>query len=98
VELLFVVILRSTQLALAVKMSEQKNPVEQGSWIPLALVFLVIALWWVSSSTSPTALRIRRWYHTQKVRWKKKLGLRDESIYRDGAAGDGANQKHKRQG
>jgi len=32
------------------------------------------------------------------VQLKKKFGLRDESIYRDGAAGDGANQKHKRQG
>jgi len=36
--------------------------------------------------------------HKQKVQWKKKIGLRDESIYRNGAAGDGANQKHKRQG
>ena len=35
---------------------------------------------------------------SQRVQWKKKLGLRDESIYRDGAAGDGANQRHKRQG
>jgi hypothetical protein len=35
---------------------------------------------------------------SQRVQWKKKLGLRDESIYRDGAAGDGANQNHKRQG
>lgn len=34
----------------------------------------------------------------QRVQWKKKLGLRDESIYKDGAAGDGANQTHKRQG
>jgi hypothetical protein len=36
--------------------------------------------------------------YSQKVQWKKKLGLRDESKYRDGAAGDGANQRHKRQG
>ena len=34
----------------------------------------------------------------QRVLWKKKLGLRDESIYKNGAAGDGANLKHKRQG
>jgi len=37
-------------------------------------------------------------HHLQRVQLKKKLGLRDESIYRDGAAGDGANQRHKRQG
>jgi hypothetical protein len=34
----------------------------------------------------------------QRVQWKKKLGLRDESKYKDGAAGDGANQRHQRQG
>ena len=34
----------------------------------------------------------------KRVQWKKKLGLRDESIYRDGAAGDGSNIRHKRQG
>lgn len=40
------------------------------------------------------------WFYSssQRVQLKKQLGLRDESIYRDGAAGDGANQKHKRQG
>jgi len=33
----------------------------------------------------------------QKVQWKKQLGYRDESKYKMGA-GDGANQRHKRQG
>ncbi|KAG7337614.1 hypothetical protein IV203_021835 [Nitzschia inconspicua] len=79
--------------------SEQDPKVEeQGSWIPTLVVLVVMFLWWVSSSTSSTALKIRRFCNVQRVQWKKKLGLRDESIYKDGAAGDGANQKHKRQG
>eukprot|EP00536_Pseudo-nitzschia_multiseries_P009796 jgi/Psemu1/24294/gm1.24294_g len=64
----------------------------EGSWIPLLCVVVLLLLWWTSYSQSTRAVRTRRWYNT------KKLGLRDESIYRDGAAGDGANQRHKRQG
>lgn len=70
----------------------------QGSWIPLVIVVMAMFLWWLSTSTSPTALRIRRHYNTQRVQWKKRLGLRDDSVYKTGAAGDGANQRHKRQG
>ncbi|VEU39717.1 unnamed protein product [Pseudo-nitzschia multistriata] len=70
----------------------------EGSWVPLLCVTVLIFLWWTSYSQSPRALRARRWYNTKRVQWKKKLGLRDESIYRDGAAGDGSNLKHKRQG
>ena len=33
----------------------------------------------------------------QKLKMKKKLGFRDDSKYKMGA-GDGANQKYKRQG
>lgn len=70
----------------------------EGSWIPTLSASLLILLWWISYGQSARAVRIRRWYNTKRVQWKKKLGLRDESIYRDGAAGDGANQNHKRQG
>eukprot|EP00532_Pseudo-nitzschia_australis_P000232 CAMPEP_0168197546 /NCGR_PEP_ID=MMETSP0139_2-20121125/21233_1 /TAXON_ID=44445 /ORGANISM="Pseudo-nitzschia australis, Strain 10249 10 AB" /LENGTH=78 /DNA_ID=CAMNT_0008122047 /DNA_START=96 /DNA_END=332 /DNA_ORIENTATION=- len=70
----------------------------EGSWIPLLCIFILVLTWWTSYSQSTRALRARRWYNTKRVQWKKKLGLRDESIYRDGSAGDGANQKHKRQG
>ena len=38
------------------------------------------------------------WLLIQRVRWRKKLGLRDESIYKNFSAGDGANQRFKRQG
>mmetsp|Transcript_9188 Transcript_9188/g.10721 ORF Transcript_9188/g.10721 Transcript_9188/m.10721 type:complete len:81 (-) Transcript_9188:1036-1278(-) len=72
--------------------------VEQGSWVPILYISVFILVWWVSYSQSTKAIRVRRWFTTKKVKWKKKIGLRDESIYRNGAAGDGANQQHKRQG
>eukprot|EP00535_Pseudo-nitzschia_heimii_P004541 CAMPEP_0197177638 /NCGR_PEP_ID=MMETSP1423-20130617/3177_1 /TAXON_ID=476441 /ORGANISM="Pseudo-nitzschia heimii, Strain UNC1101" /LENGTH=77 /DNA_ID=CAMNT_0042627217 /DNA_START=138 /DNA_END=371 /DNA_ORIENTATION=- len=68
-----------------------------GSWIPTLAVCFLMLLWWISCSPSSRAVRIRRWYNTKRVHWKTKFGLRDETIYR-GAAGDGANQSHKRQG
>eukprot|EP00533_Pseudo-nitzschia_delicatissima_P004721 CAMPEP_0116078230 /NCGR_PEP_ID=MMETSP0327-20121206/489_1 /TAXON_ID=44447 /ORGANISM="Pseudo-nitzschia delicatissima, Strain B596" /LENGTH=76 /DNA_ID=CAMNT_0003568757 /DNA_START=44 /DNA_END=274 /DNA_ORIENTATION=+ len=70
----------------------------EGSWIPSVVVSVLIVLWWISRSQSIKAVQIRRWYSVKRVQWKKKLGLRDESIYKNGAAGDGANLKHKRQG
>eukprot|EP00537_Pseudo-nitzschia_pungens_P009346 CAMPEP_0172380572 /NCGR_PEP_ID=MMETSP1060-20121228/70507_1 /TAXON_ID=37318 /ORGANISM="Pseudo-nitzschia pungens, Strain cf. cingulata" /LENGTH=76 /DNA_ID=CAMNT_0013108325 /DNA_START=577 /DNA_END=807 /DNA_ORIENTATION=- len=76
-------------------MTEDGN---EGSWTPLLCIIVLSMLWWTSYSQSTRAVRARRWYNTKRVQWKKTLGLRDESIYRDGAAGDGANQKHKRQG
>jgi hypothetical protein len=72
--------------------------VEGGSWIPMIVILAGITMWWIAYSPSPTALRIRRFYNAKRLHWKKKLGLRDESIYKNGTAGDGANQKHKRQG
>eukprot|EP00934_Nitzschia_sp_Nitz4_P008162 Nitzschia sp. Nitz4//scaffold51_size120721//57813//58114//NITZ4_003728-RA/size120721-snap-gene-0.38-mRNA-1//-1//CDS//3329553865//8152//frame0 len=74
----------------------------QGSWTPFVLLLLGFILWWAFYSQSPQAVKFRRWYNLQlfvkRVQWKKKLGLRDESIYKNGAAGDGANQRTKRQG
>jgi len=70
----------------------------EGSWAPILYVSFFILLLWIAYSQSTKAIRVRRWLTMTKVQWKKKIGLRDESIYRNGAAGDGANQKHKRQG
>jgi hypothetical protein len=70
-------------------MTSDSNEQQEGSWTPFLILLTIITLWKLSST---------RWFHMQKVQWKKKLGLRDESLYRDGAAGDGANQRHKRQG
>lgn len=72
--------------------------IAEGSWIPTLSVSIIILLWWISRGQSARAVRIRRWYNNTRIQWKKNLGLRDDSIYRDGGAGDGANQNHKRQG
>jgi hypothetical protein len=69
-----------------------------GSWTLLIVVSIFIFLYWISFSQSGTPMRFRRWYNMQRVQLKKKLGMRDESIYREFAAGDGANQRYKRQG
>eukprot|EP00429_Kryptoperidinium_foliaceum_P015503 CAMPEP_0176030718 /NCGR_PEP_ID=MMETSP0120_2-20121206/15123_1 /TAXON_ID=160619 /ORGANISM="Kryptoperidinium foliaceum, Strain CCMP 1326" /LENGTH=80 /DNA_ID=CAMNT_0017363979 /DNA_START=60 /DNA_END=302 /DNA_ORIENTATION=- len=80
-------------------MSDSSSSAEpEGSWIPFAILSFVIFFWWAYFSQSQRAVRLRRWYNMKRVQYKKKLGLRDESIYKNGAAGDGANLRHKRQG
>jgi hypothetical protein len=70
----------------------------EGSWIPLIAIFVLLLLRWLAVGSGNIPIRFRRWYTTQRVTMRKKLGYRDESIYRPGTAGDGASKKHKRQG
>lgn len=70
---------------------------QQGSWLPLLLICFLLVLRWVVYSQGNVPVRLRRWYNTQRLELKKKLGYRDDSRYKMGA-GDGANQKYKRQG
>lgn len=78
-------------------MSDNEVEVE-GSWTPLIIVSIMVFLYWMSFSQSGTPMRFKRWYNMKRVQLKKKLGMRDESIYKEFAAGDGANQRYKRQG
>jgi hypothetical protein len=71
---------------------------EEGSWIPFIVIVIVACVWWINYSQSSLATRARRTLGMQRVQLKKKFGLRDNSKYRDGAVGDGANQRSKRQG
>lgn len=82
-------------------MSEAEGSPEvsvEGSWTPLIVVSIFIFVYWIAFSQSGTPKRIRRWYSMQRVQLKKKMGMRDESIYREFSAGDGANQCYKRSG
>mmetsp|Transcript_23991 Transcript_23991/g.28289 ORF Transcript_23991/g.28289 Transcript_23991/m.28289 type:complete len:80 (-) Transcript_23991:525-764(-) len=68
-----------------------------GSWAPTIIIVIIVISRWLAFSQGDGAIRIRRCCQMQKIYWKKKLGFRDDSKYRMGA-GDGANQKHVRQG
>mmetsp|Transcript_5549 Transcript_5549/g.7099 ORF Transcript_5549/g.7099 Transcript_5549/m.7099 type:complete len:84 (+) Transcript_5549:70-321(+) len=68
-----------------------------GSWTPSLIIVGLFVLKWLISSPSNTAVKIRRFAQMKKLQFKKKFGYRDETKYKMGA-GDGANQKHKRQG
>jgi len=70
---------------------------EEGSWTPFIILTIILLLRWLAFSNGDVPVKFRRWYSMQKVQWKKQLGYRDESKYKMGA-GDGANQRHKRQG
>lgn len=76
--------------------TEKKDMV--GSYVPMVLILLIILAKWLWGGTDDIPVRFRRWYGLQRVTFRKKLGYRDESIYRPGTAGDGSNRKHKRQG
>eukprot|EP00529_Nitzschia_sp_RCC80_P034375 CAMPEP_0113442090 /NCGR_PEP_ID=MMETSP0014_2-20120614/1429_1 /TAXON_ID=2857 /ORGANISM="Nitzschia sp." /LENGTH=105 /DNA_ID=CAMNT_0000332975 /DNA_START=554 /DNA_END=871 /DNA_ORIENTATION=- /assembly_acc=CAM_ASM_000159 len=72
---------------------------QEGSWIPFIVIVLVGLLWWVTYSESRTAVKIRRSMSSKRIQLKKKYGLRDDAKYKEmKGAGDGANQKYKRQG
>jgi len=72
---------------------------QEGSWIPFIVIVLVGLLWWINYSESRTAVKIRRSMSSKRIQLKKKYGLRDDAKYKEmKGAGDGANQKYKRQG
>mmetsp|Transcript_22818 Transcript_22818/g.28753 ORF Transcript_22818/g.28753 Transcript_22818/m.28753 type:complete len:82 (+) Transcript_22818:19-264(+) len=68
-----------------------------GSWTLTIVVIVIFLLKWLISSQNDTAVGLRRFTQMKKLRVKRQYGFRDESKYKMGA-GDGANQKHKRQG
>lgn len=68
-----------------------------GSWTPTVLVVLLFVLKWLLTSQNNMAVGIRRFVQMKKLQMKRQFGFRDDSKYKMGA-GDGANQKHKRQG
>ena len=72
---------------------------QEGSWIPFIAIVLAGLFWWISYSGSRTAVKIRRSASSKRLQMKKKYGLRDDVKYKEmKGAGDGANQKYKRQG
>ena len=78
--------------------NEAASAAGQGSYFPMFLVLGIILAKWLGTGTDDIPVRFRRWYGIQRVTLRKKLGYRDESIYRPGTAGDGSNRRHKRQG
>ena len=76
----------------------EEEPPSEGSWLPLIAILILALIRWLAFGTGDTPVRFRRWYNIQRVTLRKKLGYRDESIYRPGTAGDGASGSHKRQG
>mmetsp|Transcript_15940 Transcript_15940/g.22477 ORF Transcript_15940/g.22477 Transcript_15940/m.22477 type:complete len:80 (-) Transcript_15940:258-497(-) len=77
--------------------SEASEAPQEGSWTPFLIITFLLILRWIIFGQGDLPVRIRRWYNMQKIHWKKTLGYRDETKYQM-TAGDGANQKYKRQG
>mmetsp|Transcript_25583 Transcript_25583/g.37965 ORF Transcript_25583/g.37965 Transcript_25583/m.37965 type:complete len:80 (+) Transcript_25583:88-327(+) len=75
----------------------ENEDVLKGSWAPTITVVIILIMRWLITSQGNLAVSLRRMMQMQKLQTKKKLGLRDDSKYKMGA-GDGANQKYKRQG
>ncbi|KAL7470175.1 hypothetical protein ACHAXS_010417 [Conticribra weissflogii] len=65
----------------------------EGSWTPTILLAAFLLFKYAFSNS----LRVQRFYGTQKIYWRKRLGYRDETKYQMGV-GDGANLNLKRQG
>mmetsp|Transcript_19440 Transcript_19440/g.27357 ORF Transcript_19440/g.27357 Transcript_19440/m.27357 type:complete len:80 (-) Transcript_19440:570-809(-) len=75
-------------------MNKNYNPSFQ-FWFYFAL--FLVALRWIAFGEGNLPISIRRWLSMKRVELRKKLGYRDETKYKM-SAGDGANQKYKRQG
>mmetsp|Transcript_10491 Transcript_10491/g.16075 ORF Transcript_10491/g.16075 Transcript_10491/m.16075 type:complete len:80 (-) Transcript_10491:1551-1790(-) len=69
----------------------------EGSWTPFLVITFLLILRWIVFGQADVPVRIRRWCNMKKIHWKKTRGYRDETKYQM-TAGDGANQKYKRQG
>jgi len=69
----------------------------EGSWWPTAVLVIVLLSCWIKYGSGRMAVGLRRTMNIQRLHWKKRLGFRDDSKYKM-TAGDGANQKYKRQG
>jgi len=75
----------------------EATPDVKGSWTSTVVVILIIVMKWILQGEGNTPVSLRRWGQMKKLQMKKKMGFRDGSKYKMGA-GDGANQRHKRQG
>lgn len=69
----------------------------EGSWTPSLILGTVALFVWIAYGSGPKPVKFRRWFNTQRVSLRKKLGYRDDTKY-NMKAGDGANIKYKRQG
>mmetsp|Transcript_9517 Transcript_9517/g.17892 ORF Transcript_9517/g.17892 Transcript_9517/m.17892 type:complete len:142 (-) Transcript_9517:1059-1484(-) len=69
----------------------------RGSWTATICIIIFLLVRWLFTSQREIALTFRRLFQMQLLQFKRKVGLRDDAKYKMGA-GDGANQKHKRQG
>lgn len=65
----------------------------QGSWTP---AILLVALFFIKYLFT-NSIKFQRFYGTQKIMIRKRMGYRDETKYQMGV-GDGANMNLKRQG
>mmetsp|Transcript_2795 Transcript_2795/g.7751 ORF Transcript_2795/g.7751 Transcript_2795/m.7751 type:complete len:81 (-) Transcript_2795:1179-1421(-) len=70
----------------------------EGSWTPTVIILLLVLTWWIATGKGDFPTKTRRWLNLQRITIKQQLGMRDDSLYRNFNAGDGANQKYKRQG
>mmetsp|Transcript_53613 Transcript_53613/g.160492 ORF Transcript_53613/g.160492 Transcript_53613/m.160492 type:complete len:82 (-) Transcript_53613:1377-1622(-) len=77
--------------------SDEAEAPFDGSWTPTIAIASLLLLRWIVFGKGDTPVRIRRWYNMQRVQWRKKLGYRDDSKYKM-KAGDGSNERYKRQG
>jgi hypothetical protein len=84
------------QLA-AMKANRQLPSQQTGSWLPSLVLLFIIAILYLLFSQSLRARMIRREFAMYKIWLTRKMGKRDESKYKM-KAGDGANEKLKRQG
>lgn len=79
--------------------SDHVHDVQEGTWMPFILLSFVAMVWWLYTSESRRAIRLRRSMGMLRLNIKKKFGLRDDTKYKEmKGSGDGANQKYKRQG
>ena len=85
-------------LILTMSTEDSTDTAGDGSWAPFLILVFVLVLRWIMVGESGLPIRIRRWYQTKRVQIKKRMGLRDDSKYKNFAAGDGSNLKYKRQG
>eukprot|EP00527_Entomoneis_sp_CCMP2396_P007140 CAMPEP_0198144326 /NCGR_PEP_ID=MMETSP1443-20131203/14541_1 /TAXON_ID=186043 /ORGANISM="Entomoneis sp., Strain CCMP2396" /LENGTH=82 /DNA_ID=CAMNT_0043807697 /DNA_START=68 /DNA_END=316 /DNA_ORIENTATION=- len=82
-------------------MAEENNQAleassSSGSWLPFVVLIVLLILRWLAYGEGNIPVKVRRWY---KMQFRKRLGYsRDESVYKSGAAGNGASRSVKRQG
>eukprot|EP00593_Proboscia_inermis_P012664 CAMPEP_0171323614 /NCGR_PEP_ID=MMETSP0816-20121228/115682_1 /TAXON_ID=420281 /ORGANISM="Proboscia inermis, Strain CCAP1064/1" /LENGTH=103 /DNA_ID=CAMNT_0011822363 /DNA_START=407 /DNA_END=718 /DNA_ORIENTATION=+ len=79
------------------KMKDEKLREDGGSWLPTLILAIAVFAIRLCYGQGQLPVLFRRWYNLQRIQLKRRFGLRDNNKYKMGA-GDGANQKYKRQG